>query len=172
MRRSGAAGGAAPDASPRPPGSHPVARYLGSVDYRYNNFFQDLAWRDLFNKLEAQSAGEARACPATPRPAPALPSLAPAPRASPLLPPPLAPPAPRLAAHALPLPLPTACLLSRPAPLALAPPPCAPAPRAPALPPTPAPRPRPAAQPSHLLLKVSLLCSETHLYVLGLSPGR
>ncbi|XP_025775214.1 phosphofurin acidic cluster sorting protein 2 [Puma concolor] len=44
-----------------PPGSHPVARYLGSVDYRYNNFFQDLAWKDLFNKLEAQSAGEARA---------------------------------------------------------------------------------------------------------------
>lgn len=41
------------------PGSHPVARYLGSVDYRYNNFFQDLAWRDLFNKLEAQSSGEA-----------------------------------------------------------------------------------------------------------------
>ncbi|GAB1297850.1 Phosphofurin acidic cluster sorting protein 2 [Apodemus speciosus] len=30
--------------------------YLGSVDYRYNNFFQDLAWRDLFNKLEAQSS--------------------------------------------------------------------------------------------------------------------
>ncbi|XP_049561407.1 phosphofurin acidic cluster sorting protein 2 isoform X3 [Orcinus orca] len=40
-----------------PLGSHPVARYLGSVDYRYNNFFQDLTWRDLFNKLEAQSAG-------------------------------------------------------------------------------------------------------------------
>ncbi|KAM9202718.1 phosphofurin acidic cluster sorting protein 2 isoform 2-T2 [Dugong dugon] len=39
-----------------PLGSHPVARYLGSVDYRYNNFFQDLAWRDLFNKLEAQGA--------------------------------------------------------------------------------------------------------------------
>ncbi|XP_060147323.1 phosphofurin acidic cluster sorting protein 2 isoform X1 [Globicephala melas] len=39
-----------------PLGSHPVARYLGSVDYRYNNFFQDLTWRDLFNKLEAQSA--------------------------------------------------------------------------------------------------------------------
>ena len=39
-----------------PLGSHPVARYLGSVDYRYNNFFQDLAWRDLFNKLEAQSS--------------------------------------------------------------------------------------------------------------------
>lgn len=36
-----------------------MARYLGSVDYRYNNFFQDPAWRDLFNKLEAQSAGEA-----------------------------------------------------------------------------------------------------------------
>ncbi|KAJ1070047.1 hypothetical protein K5549_020490, partial [Capra hircus] len=36
--------------------SHPVARYLGSVDYRYNTFFQDLAWRDLFSKLEARSA--------------------------------------------------------------------------------------------------------------------
>ncbi|XP_015269863.1 PREDICTED: phosphofurin acidic cluster sorting protein 2 [Gekko japonicus] len=35
--------------------SHPVAQYLGSVDYRYNNFFQDLSWRDLFNRLEAQS---------------------------------------------------------------------------------------------------------------------
>ncbi|XP_069346963.1 phosphofurin acidic cluster sorting protein 2 isoform X2 [Eulemur rufifrons] len=41
-----------------PLGSHPVARYLGSVDYRYNNFFQDLAWRDLFSKLEAQSAAQ------------------------------------------------------------------------------------------------------------------
>ncbi|XP_070267932.1 phosphofurin acidic cluster sorting protein 2 isoform X2 [Myotis yumanensis] len=39
-----------------PLGSHPVARYLGSVDSRYSNFFQDLAWRDLFNRLEAQSA--------------------------------------------------------------------------------------------------------------------
>ncbi|XP_047651092.1 phosphofurin acidic cluster sorting protein 2 isoform X2 [Phacochoerus africanus] len=45
-----------------PLGSHPVARYLGSVDYRYNNFFQDLAWRDLFNKLEAQSTGHAGHC--------------------------------------------------------------------------------------------------------------
>ncbi|XP_048371576.1 phosphofurin acidic cluster sorting protein 2-like isoform X1 [Sphaerodactylus townsendi] len=39
-----------------PVGTHPVAQYLGSVDYRYNNFFQDLSWRDLFNKLEAQGA--------------------------------------------------------------------------------------------------------------------
>nr|KAF6270120.1 hypothetical protein mPipKuh1_013054 [Pipistrellus kuhlii] len=39
-----------------PLGSHPVARYLGSVDSRYSNFFQDLAWRGLFNRLEAQSA--------------------------------------------------------------------------------------------------------------------
>ncbi|XP_075386674.1 phosphofurin acidic cluster sorting protein 2 isoform X2 [Tenrec ecaudatus] len=39
-----------------PLGSHPVARYLGSVDYRYNNFFQDLAWSDLFNKLESHGA--------------------------------------------------------------------------------------------------------------------
>ncbi|XP_053522013.1 phosphofurin acidic cluster sorting protein 2 isoform X9 [Artibeus jamaicensis] len=43
-----------------PLGSHPVARYLGSVDHRYHNFFQDLAWRDLFNKLEAQSAAPGR----------------------------------------------------------------------------------------------------------------
>lgn len=71
--------------SPRLAGSHPVARYLGSVDYRYNNFFQDLTWRDLFNKLEAQSAGEAQA-PAVPlEPAPssprhhAPPALAPTP---------------------------------------------------------------------------------------------
>lgn len=35
-----------------------MAKYLGSVDYRYNNFFQDLAWRDLFNKLEAQTTGK------------------------------------------------------------------------------------------------------------------
>uniref|UniRef100_L7N1R2 Phosphofurin acidic cluster sorting protein 2 n=1 Tax=Myotis lucifugus TaxID=59463 RepID=L7N1R2_MYOLU len=39
-----------------PLGSNPVARYLGSVHYRYNSFFQDLAWRDLFHKLEAHSA--------------------------------------------------------------------------------------------------------------------
>ncbi|KAK1331537.1 LOW QUALITY PROTEIN: hypothetical protein QTO34_009494 [Cnephaeus nilssonii] len=32
-----------------PLGSHPVARHLGS---RYHSFFQDLAWRDLFHKLE------------------------------------------------------------------------------------------------------------------------
>ncbi|KAJ7338796.1 hypothetical protein JRQ81_012698 [Phrynocephalus forsythii] len=41
-----------------PLGCHPVAKYLGSVDYRYNNFFQDLSWRDLFNKLEAQNAAQ------------------------------------------------------------------------------------------------------------------
>ncbi|XP_066479227.1 phosphofurin acidic cluster sorting protein 2 isoform X2 [Tiliqua scincoides] len=41
-----------------PLGTHPVAKYLGSVDYRYNNFFQDLSWRDLFNKLEAQTVAQ------------------------------------------------------------------------------------------------------------------
>uniref|UniRef100_A0ABM5G9U4 Phosphofurin acidic cluster sorting protein 2-like isoform X1 n=1 Tax=Pogona vitticeps TaxID=103695 RepID=A0ABM5G9U4_9SAUR len=41
-----------------PLGCHPVAKYLGSVDYRYNNFFQDISWRDLFNKLEAQNAAQ------------------------------------------------------------------------------------------------------------------
>nr|XP_033808091.1 phosphofurin acidic cluster sorting protein 2 isoform X1 [Geotrypetes seraphini] len=38
-----------------PLGSHPVAKYLGSVDYRYNNFFQDSAWKDLFSKLDTQT---------------------------------------------------------------------------------------------------------------------
>uniref|UniRef100_G1PZ25 Phosphofurin acidic cluster sorting protein 1/2 C-terminal domain-containing protein n=1 Tax=Myotis lucifugus TaxID=59463 RepID=G1PZ25_MYOLU len=36
-------------------GSNPVARYLGSIHYRYTNFFQDLGWWDLFHKLEAHS---------------------------------------------------------------------------------------------------------------------
>ncbi|XP_028593943.2 phosphofurin acidic cluster sorting protein 2 isoform X4 [Podarcis muralis] len=35
---------------------HPVAKYLGSVDCQYNYFFQDLSWKDLFNRLEAQNA--------------------------------------------------------------------------------------------------------------------
>ncbi|XP_068109470.1 phosphofurin acidic cluster sorting protein 2 isoform X3 [Hyperolius riggenbachi] len=39
-----------------PLGSHPVAKYLGSVDYKYNNLFQDPAWRDLFTKLDAQAS--------------------------------------------------------------------------------------------------------------------
>ncbi|NP_001124414.1 phosphofurin acidic cluster sorting protein 2 L homeolog [Xenopus laevis] len=41
-----------------PLGSHPVAKYLGSVDYKYNNLFQDPAWRDLFSKLDAQTTVE------------------------------------------------------------------------------------------------------------------
>ncbi|XP_075048252.1 phosphofurin acidic cluster sorting protein 2 isoform X2 [Mixophyes fleayi] len=39
-----------------PLGSHPVAKYLGSVDYKYYNLFQDPAWRDLFTKLDAQTS--------------------------------------------------------------------------------------------------------------------
>uniref|UniRef100_A0A670IE64 Phosphofurin acidic cluster sorting protein 2 n=1 Tax=Podarcis muralis TaxID=64176 RepID=A0A670IE64_PODMU len=39
-----------------PVGCHPVAKYLGSVDCQYNYFFQDLSWKDLFNRLEAQNA--------------------------------------------------------------------------------------------------------------------
>ncbi|KAG8449697.1 hypothetical protein GDO86_016370 [Hymenochirus boettgeri] len=38
-----------------PLGSHPVAKYLASVDYKYNNLFQDPAWRDLFSKLDTQT---------------------------------------------------------------------------------------------------------------------
>ncbi|XP_048367427.1 phosphofurin acidic cluster sorting protein 1 isoform X2 [Sphaerodactylus townsendi] len=35
-----------------PLGSHPVAKYMGSVDSRYGNMFQDSAWRELFSKAE------------------------------------------------------------------------------------------------------------------------
>uniref|UniRef100_A0AAZ3RYQ4 Phosphofurin acidic cluster sorting protein 2 n=1 Tax=Oncorhynchus tshawytscha TaxID=74940 RepID=A0AAZ3RYQ4_ONCTS len=36
-----------------PLGSHPVSKYLGTIDYRYNSLFQDTAWSDLFHKPEA-----------------------------------------------------------------------------------------------------------------------
>lgn len=36
-----------------PLGSHPVSKYLGTIDHRYNSLFQDSAWRDLFHKPEA-----------------------------------------------------------------------------------------------------------------------
>uniref|UniRef100_A0A674AX59 Phosphofurin acidic cluster sorting protein 2 n=1 Tax=Salmo trutta TaxID=8032 RepID=A0A674AX59_SALTR len=36
-----------------PLGSHPVSKYLGTIDYRYNSLFQDTAWSDLFYKPEA-----------------------------------------------------------------------------------------------------------------------
>uniref|UniRef100_A0A3Q4FZE9 Phosphofurin acidic cluster sorting protein 2 n=1 Tax=Neolamprologus brichardi TaxID=32507 RepID=A0A3Q4FZE9_NEOBR len=36
-----------------PLGAHPVSKYLGTIDYRYNSLFQDAAWRDLFHKSEA-----------------------------------------------------------------------------------------------------------------------
>nr|XP_003468133.2 phosphofurin acidic cluster sorting protein 1 [Cavia porcellus] len=35
-----------------PLGSHPVAKYLGSVDSRYSSAFLDSAWRDLFSRSE------------------------------------------------------------------------------------------------------------------------
>nr|XP_014348469.1 PREDICTED: phosphofurin acidic cluster sorting protein 1 [Latimeria chalumnae] len=36
-----------------PLGSHPVAKYIGLLDGRYNSVFLDSAWRDLFSKSEA-----------------------------------------------------------------------------------------------------------------------
>ncbi|MBN3282327.1 PACS1 protein, partial [Polyodon spathula] len=38
-----------------PLGSHPVAKYLGSLDSRYNSAFLDQPWRDLFNRAEPPS---------------------------------------------------------------------------------------------------------------------
>ncbi|XP_017900878.1 PREDICTED: phosphofurin acidic cluster sorting protein 2-like [Capra hircus] len=65
QRRAAALRGAAVAQDPRLAGLHALPRhpaglpprgprYLGSVDYRYNTFFQDLAWRDLFSKLGAE----------------------------------------------------------------------------------------------------------------------
>ncbi|XP_078064946.1 phosphofurin acidic cluster sorting protein 1-like, partial [Mustelus asterias] len=36
-----------------PLGSHPVARYMASLDSRYSSLFLDAAWSDLFSKSEA-----------------------------------------------------------------------------------------------------------------------
>ncbi|XP_052360434.1 phosphofurin acidic cluster sorting protein 2-like [Oncorhynchus keta] len=38
-----------------PLGSHPVSKYLGTIDYRYNSLFQDTAWSDLFTNQKHQS---------------------------------------------------------------------------------------------------------------------
>ncbi|XP_069500990.1 phosphofurin acidic cluster sorting protein 1 isoform X2 [Ambystoma mexicanum] len=35
-----------------PLGSHPVAKYIGSVDCRYSGMFMDTSWRDLFTRTE------------------------------------------------------------------------------------------------------------------------
>ncbi|XP_026551683.1 phosphofurin acidic cluster sorting protein 2-like isoform X3 [Pseudonaja textilis] len=39
-----------------PLGSHPLAKYLGSVDNRYSTLFLDAAWRELFSRVEAPSS--------------------------------------------------------------------------------------------------------------------
>ncbi|XP_025067655.1 phosphofurin acidic cluster sorting protein 2-like isoform X4 [Alligator sinensis] len=39
-----------------PLGSHPLAKYLASVDSKYNALFLDTAWRELFSKVEAPSS--------------------------------------------------------------------------------------------------------------------
>ncbi|KAJ3613586.1 hypothetical protein NHX12_019832, partial [Muraenolepis orangiensis] len=49
-----------------PLGAHPVSKYLGSMDYRYNSLFQDAAWKDLFYKPEAPVVGR-RPTPGHPR---------------------------------------------------------------------------------------------------------
>lgn len=39
------------------PGSHPVAKYLGSIDSRYSSTFLDSGWRDLFSRSEPPVSG-------------------------------------------------------------------------------------------------------------------
>ena len=49
-------------------GSHPLAKYLASVDNKYSTLFLDTAWRELFSRAEPPVAGEQRG-----RPGPAVP---------------------------------------------------------------------------------------------------
>ncbi|XP_069573752.1 phosphofurin acidic cluster sorting protein 2 isoform X3 [Brachyistius frenatus] len=51
-----------------PLGAHPVSKYLGTIDYRYNSLFQDAAWRDLFLKPEAPVVGTELSPPRPPIP--------------------------------------------------------------------------------------------------------
>lgn len=41
-----------------PAGSHPLAKYLASVDNKYSTLFLDTAWRELFSRAEPPTAGE------------------------------------------------------------------------------------------------------------------
>ncbi|NWZ56311.1 PACS1 protein, partial [Haliaeetus albicilla] len=52
-----------------PLGSHPLAKYLASVDNKYSTLFLDTAWRELFSRAEPPIAGEERGRlgPAAPR---------------------------------------------------------------------------------------------------------
>lgn len=43
-----------------PAGSHPLAKYLASVDNKYSTLFLDTAWRELFSRAEPPAAGEER----------------------------------------------------------------------------------------------------------------
>lgn len=51
-----------------PAGSHPLAKYLASVDNKYSTLFLDTAWRELFSRAEPPAAGEelGRLAPAVP----------------------------------------------------------------------------------------------------------
>uniref|UniRef100_A0A8D0L194 Phosphofurin acidic cluster sorting protein 1/2 C-terminal domain-containing protein n=1 Tax=Sphenodon punctatus TaxID=8508 RepID=A0A8D0L194_SPHPU len=39
-----------------PLGSHPLAKYLGSVDNKYSSLFLDAVWRELFSRTEPPSS--------------------------------------------------------------------------------------------------------------------
>uniref|UniRef100_A0A8B9Q2G7 PACS1 protein n=1 Tax=Apteryx owenii TaxID=8824 RepID=A0A8B9Q2G7_APTOW len=41
-----------------PLGSHPLAKYLASVDNKYSTLFLDTAWRELFSRAEPPTTGE------------------------------------------------------------------------------------------------------------------
>ncbi|NXB77493.1 PACS1 protein, partial [Donacobius atricapilla] len=59
-----------------PLGSHPLAKYLASVDNKYSTLFLDTAWRELFSRAEPPAAGEeqGRLASAVPRGGAQLPS--------------------------------------------------------------------------------------------------
>ena len=38
-------------------GSHPLAKYVASLDSKFNSIFMDTAWRELFCRPEPPSSG-------------------------------------------------------------------------------------------------------------------
>lgn len=41
----------------RCPGCNPVAKYISSLDNKFNSIFLDAGWRDVFGRLEAPTSG-------------------------------------------------------------------------------------------------------------------
>lgn len=49
----------APVFVPPSPGAHPLAKYLGALDSKFNSLFMDAGWRELFARVESPPLGRA-----------------------------------------------------------------------------------------------------------------